>query len=133
MNTTTTTTTTKQYFTTEEIKNQLLDSLNDGMDCYLSDLPWEVFNTELYIENKEEAIQALEQYDIFKAIGKVYTYEKDNYGEVYANLDNSIDLANHLYLILALEYFYNLDIDFNKFDYIDESNIQDLIKVIENQ
>lgn len=124
---------TKQYFTIEEVKQQLLDSLYDGIESYLCDLPWEVFNTELYIDNKEEAIQALEQYDIFKAIGKVYTYEKDNYGELYTNLDNPIDLANNLYLDLALEYFYNLDIDFNKFDYIDDENIQDLIKVIENQ
>lgn len=128
-----TATETKVYFTKEEIKNQLLDSLYDGMDCYLCDLPWEIFNTELYIDNKEEAIQALEQYDIFKAIGKVYIYEKDNYGELYTNLDNPIDLANNLYLDLAFEYFYNLDIDFNKFDYIDNDNIQDLIKVIENQ
>lgn len=123
----------KQYFTTEEIKQQLLDSLNDGMDCDLCDLPWEVFNTELYIENETDAKQALEQYDIYKAIGKVYTYEKDNYGEVYANFENPIDLASHLYLILALEYFYNLDIDYKRFDYIDEDNIQELIKVIENQ
>lgn len=129
----TTQTQTKQYFTIEEIKAQLLDSLYDGMDCDLCDLPWEVFNTELYIDNETDAKQALEQYDIFRAIGKVYTYEKDNYGEVYANLDNPIDLANHLYLILALEYFNNLDIDCNRFDYIDESNIQELIEVIENQ
>lgn len=123
----------KQYFTMEEIKAQLLDSLYDGMDCDLSDLPWEVFNTELYVDTIQEANEALEQYDIYKAIGKVYTYEKDNYGEVYANLNNPVDLANHLYLILSLEYFNNLDIDYNRFDYVDESNIQDLIKVIENQ
>jgi hypothetical protein len=129
----TTTETTKQYFTTEEIKQQLLDSLYDGMDCYLCDLPWEVFNSELYIENKTDAKQALEQYDIYKAIGKVYTYEKDNYGELYTNLDNPENLANSLYLTLALEYFYNLEIDFEKFDYVDDENIQELIKVIENQ
>lgn len=128
-----TATETKVYFTKEEIKKQLIDGLEDGYECDLCDLPWEVFNNSPYIDTKEEAIQALEQYDIFKAIGKVYTYEKDNYGKVYANLDNPIDLANHLYLNLALEYFYNLEIDFEKFDYIDESNIQELIKVIENQ
>lgn len=127
------TTETKQYFTTEEIKAQLLDSLYDGMEEYLCDLPWEVFNTEFYIENKTDAIQALEQYDIFKAIGKVYTYEKENYGELLTNLDDPMKLANSLYLTLALEYFYNLEIDFDKFDYIDESNIQEFIKVIENQ
>lgn len=130
----TTVTATKQYFTTEEIKNQFIDGLNDGYECELSEIVYYIFNEGFsYVINGDEAIQALEQYNIFKAVEKVYKYEKENFGEVYTKLYNPEDLANNLYLILAIEYFDGLDIDYNKIDYINNETSKELIKIIENQ
>lgn len=129
-----TATETKVYFTKEEIKNQFIDGLNDGYECELSEIVYYIFNEGFsYVINGDEAIQALEQYNIFKAVEKVYKYEKENFGEVYTKLYNPEDLANNLYLILAIEYFDSLNIDYNKIDYINNETSKELIKIIENQ
>ena len=63
----------------------------------------EVFNTDYYIIGTYEAKEALKQYDVFDAIEKVQTYEKENFGEVYTDLSNPEKLVNMLYYIIGEE------------------------------
>ena len=128
------TTTTKQYFTTEEIKNQFIDGLNDGYECEVNEIVYYIFNEGFsYIHNEQEATQALEQYGIFKALEKVCQYEKENFGQLFTKIYQPTDLSNNLYLILAIEYFDSLDIDYNKIECINNETSKELIKIIENQ
>jgi len=50
-----------------------------------------------------DAIESLEEYGTFKAIGEVQDYEKDRFGELFTDLSSPCDVANMLVYILGEE------------------------------
>jgi len=87
----------------EEARSAIIEALRDGYSGYYCDLHNEVFNTDYYIIGTYKAKQALTEYDVWDAIEKVQTYEKDNFGEVYTDLSNPEKLINMLYYIIGEE------------------------------
>ena len=87
----------------EEAREAIIEALKEGYSGYYCDLHNEVFNTSYYIVGTERAKEALREYDVFKAIDKVLTYEKDNFGEVYTDLSNPEKLINMVYYIIGEE------------------------------
>ena len=92
----------------EEAREAIIKALKDGYAGYYSDLHHEIFNTSYYIIGTEKAKQALEEYGVFDAIGKVQEYEKNNFGEVYTDLGNPEKVINVLYYIIGEEVLYEM-------------------------
>ena len=87
----------------EEARAAIIEALRDGYSGYYCDLHNEVFNTDYYIIGTYQAEEALKEYGIFKAIEKVQTYEKENFGEVYTDLSDPEKLINMLFYIIGEE------------------------------
>jgi hypothetical protein len=81
----------------------IIDALESGYNGYYCDLHNEVFNTDYYIIGTYQAKEALREYDVFQATELVQTYEKDNFGEVYTDLNNPEKLINMVYYIIGDE------------------------------
>ena len=81
--------------------NNIIKCLEGGYDGYYCDLHDEVFNTDYYIIGTYEAKEALNQYDVFKAIEKVKDNEELNFGEVTTDISDPEKLANMLYYIVG--------------------------------
>ncbi len=92
----------------EEARDAIIEVLEDGYTGYYVDLHNEVFNTDYYIIGTYQAKRALAEYDVWDAIEKVQTYEKDNFGEVYTDLSDPEKLINMLYYIIGEEVLYEL-------------------------
>ena len=114
----------------------IIDCLEDGYDGYYCDLHNEVFNTDYYVTGTAEAKNTLGD-DVFDAIGRIYTYEKDNFGEIYTDLSNPIKIVNMLFYIIGTEIMYNNG-EFSKIidehwnEYADEETNMELIKALKN-
>ena len=92
----------------EEARAAIIEALEDGYTGYYCDLHDEVFNTDDYIIGTYQAKEALKKYDVFEAIEKVQTYEKDNFGEIYTDLSNPEKLVNMLYYIIGEEVLFEM-------------------------
>ena len=92
----------------EEARAAIIEALEDGYTGYYCELHNEVFNTNYYIIGTYQAKEALKEYDVFDAIEKVQTYEKDNFGEVYTDLSDPEKLINMLFYIIGEEVLYEL-------------------------
>lgn len=92
----------------EQAREEIVEALQDGYTGYYSDLHSEVFNTSYYIIGTYQAKEALREYDVFEAIEKVQTYEKDNFGEIYTDLSDPEKLVNVLYYIIGEEVLYEM-------------------------
>jgi len=93
----------KEQAMREEAWEAIIDVLEDGYTGYYCDLHHEVFNTDYYTIWTDEAKKALEEYDVWKAIEKVQTYERETFGEVYTDLSDPVKLINTLYYIIGEE------------------------------
>lgn len=91
-----------------EAREAIIETLQDGYSGYYCDLHNEVFNTNYYIIGTYEAKEALKEYDVFDAIEKVQTYEKENFGGVYTDLSNPEKLVNMIYYIIGEEVLYEI-------------------------
>ena len=118
--------------------NAIIDCLECGYDGYYCDLHNEVFNKDYYVTGTAEAKNILgEGENIFNAIGRIYTYEKDNFGEIYTDLSNPIKIVNMLFYIIGTEIMYNNG-EFSKIlgehwnEYADEETNMKLIKALKN-
>jgi hypothetical protein len=103
----------KVYNTTEQemreqAKEEIIEALTDGYTGYYCELHNEVFNTDHYIIGTYQAKEALKEYDVFKALEKVQTYEKDNFGEVNTDLSDPEKLINMLYYIIGEEVLFEM-------------------------
>ena len=87
----------------EEARAAIIEALEDGYTGYYCDLHNEVFNTDYYIIGTYQAKEALKEYDVFEALEKIQTYEKDNFGEVYTDLSDPEKLINMLFYIIGEE------------------------------
>jgi len=92
----------------EEARAAIIEALKDGYTGYYCDLHNEVFNTDYYIIGTYQAKEALKEHDIWEAIEKVQTYEKDNFGEVYTDLSDPEKLINMLYYIIGEEVLFEM-------------------------
>ena len=92
----------------EEAREAIIEVLRDGYSGYYCDLHNEVFNSDYYIIGTYEAKEALKEYDIWDAIEKVQTYEKESFGEVYTDLSNPEKLINMLFYIIGEEVLYEM-------------------------
>ncbi len=92
----------------EEARAAIIEALEDGYTGYYCDLHNEVFNTDYYIVGTYQAKEALKEYDVWNAIDKVQTYEKDNFGEVWTDLSNPEMLLTTLYYIIGEEVLYEM-------------------------
>jgi hypothetical protein len=92
----------------EEARERIIEYLKDGYTGYYCDLHNEVFNTDYYIIGTYQAKKALEEYDIFEAIERVQTYEKENFGEVYTDLSDPEKLINMLFYIIGEEVLWEM-------------------------
>ena len=116
--------------------NAIIDCLENGYDGHYCDLHNEVFNTDYYVTGTAEAKNILGK-DVFNAIGRIYTYEKDNFGEIYTDLSDPIKIVNVLYYIIGEEIMYNNG-EFSKIfnehwdEYADEETNIELIKALKN-
>ena len=116
--------------------NAITDCLECGYDGYYCDLFNEVFNTDYYVTGTAEAKDVLGE-DVFDAIGRIYTYERDTLGEVFTDLSDPVKIVNMLYYIIGEETMYDND-EFNKIinehwnERADEETNMELIKVLKN-
>ena len=116
--------------------NAIIDCLECGYDGYYCDLFNEVFNMDYYVTGTTEAKNILGD-DVFDAIGRIYTYEKDNFGEIYTDLSDPIKIVNMLFHIIGEEIMYNNG-EFSKIlgehwnEYANEETNMELIKVLKN-
>ena len=92
----------------QEARERIIECLKDGFDGYYCDLHHEVFNTDYYIVGTYQAKQALKEYDVWDAIEKVQTYEKDNFGEVPTDLSDPEKLVNMLFYIIGEEVLFEM-------------------------
>ena len=116
--------------------NAIIDCLECGYDGYYCDLFNEVFNTDYYVTGTAEAKNILGD-DVFDAIGRIYTYEKDNFGEIYTDLSDPIKIVNMLFHIIGEEIMYNNG-EFSKIldehwdECADKETNMELIKALRN-
>lgn len=116
--------------------NAIIDCLENGYDGHYCDLHSEVFNMDYYVTGTTEAKNILGK-DVFNAIGRIYTYEKDNFGEIYTDLSDPIKIVNVLYYIIGEEIMYNNG-EFSKIlgehwnEYANEETNMELIKALKN-
>jgi len=87
----------------EEARERIIECLKGGFDEYYCDLHHRVFNTDYYIVEVYEAKKALLEYDVWEAIDKVQTYEKDMFGEVFTDLSDPVKVINLLFYIIGEE------------------------------
>jgi hypothetical protein len=92
----------------EEARERIIECLKDGFDGYYCDLHHEVFNTDYYIIGTHEAKEALIEYDVWEAIEKVQTYEKENFGEIYTDLSDPEKLVNMLFYVVGEEVLWEM-------------------------
>ena len=118
--------------------NAIIDCLECGYDGYYCDLHNEVFNKDYYVTGTAEAKNILgEGENIFNAIGKIYTYERDTFGEVFTDLSDPVKIVNMLFYIIGEEIMYNNG-EFSKIldehwdEYADEETNMELIKALKN-
>ena len=118
--------------------NAIIDCLECGYDGYYCDLFNEVFNTDYYVTGTAEAKNILgEGENIFNAIGRIYTYERDTFGEVFTDLSDPVKIVNMLFYIIGEEIMCNNG-EFSKIldehwdEYADEEINAELIKVLKN-
>lgn len=89
--------------------NSIIDCLeyNEHTGCYC-DLHNTIFNTTYYVEGKKRAKEMLGD-DVYEAIGRIYTWEKEQFGEIYTDLSDPVKIINMYHYIIGEELMYNCD------------------------
>ena len=107
--------------TKNELKAQakwaIIEKLEEGYEGYLCDLHNEVFNMEMYTNNRDEAIKILDSLGAYSVIEEITRYEQDNFGEVNTHrLASPCDVLTMFYYILGEEALAELAEDVPEFD-----------------
>ena len=92
----------------EEARAAIIEALKDGYIGYYADLHDHVFNSDYYIIWTNEAEEALKEYGIWDAIGKVKTYEEDRFGKIYTDLSDPVKVINMLHYIIGEEVLWEM-------------------------
>lgn len=96
-------------FTLERLEDLKFD-IDNGNMVYVDDIHHELYNTIHPFNDTEEAKEQLLEYDIFKAMDKVISYEKDSFGELYTDIADPKKLAGMLVYVLGEEFLFDVDI-----------------------
>lgn len=100
-----------------EAKWAIIDKLEEGYEGYLCELHNEVFNMEMYTENRSEAIEILDSLGAYSVIEEIVQYEQMNFGEVNAHrLASPCAVLSMFYYILGEEALAELGEDVPEFD-----------------
>lgn len=107
--------------TRNEFKNDakwaIIDKLEEGYDGYLCDLHCEVFNMEMYTENREEAIKILDSLGAYSVIEEIVQYEQMNFGEINTrHLVSPCNTLSMFWYIVGEEALAELGEDVPEFD-----------------
>ena len=98
----------KEKLMREEARERIIDCLKNHYTGYYCDLHDEVFNRSYYIIGTWKVKEALMDYDVWEAIDKVQTYEKDNFGEVFTDLSDPVKVVNMLFYIIGEEVLWEM-------------------------
>ena len=100
-----------------EAKWAIIEKLEEGYDGYLCDLHNEVFNMEMYTDNRDEAIKILDSLGTYSVIEEITRYEQDNFGEVNTHrLASPCDVLSMFWYIAGEEALAELAEDVPEFD-----------------
>ena len=100
-----------------EAKWAIIEKLEEGYDGYLCDLHNEVFNTEMYTNDRDEAIEILDSLGTYSVIEEITRYEQDNFGEVNTHrLASPCDVLSMFWYIIGEEALAELAEDVPEFD-----------------
>ena len=100
-----------------EAKWAIIGKLEEGYDGYLCDLHNEVFNMEMYTNNRDEAIKILDSLGTYSVIEEITRYEQDNFGEVNTHrLASPCDVLSMFWYIVGEEALAELAEDVPEFD-----------------
>ena len=100
-----------------EAKWAIIEKLEEGYDGYLCDLHNEVFNMEMYTDNRDEAIKILDSLGAYSVIEEITRYEQDNFGEVNTHrLASPCDVLSMFWYIIGEEALAELGEDVPEFD-----------------
>ena len=95
----------------QEALDAIIDVLESGYNGYYCDLHDEVFNTDYYIIGTAQSEETLAEFGVFKAIDRVQTFERDNFGVTYTDVSNPEKLVNMLFYIIGEEVLYGRHYD----------------------
>ena len=100
-----------------EAKWAIIEKLEEGYDGYLCDLHNEVFNMEMYTDNRDEAIKILDSLGTYSVIEEITRYEQDNFGEVNTHrLASPCDVLSMFWYIIGEEALAELAENVPEFD-----------------
>ena len=100
-----------------EAKWAIIEKLEEGYDGYLCDLHNEVFNTEMYTNDEDEATKILDGLGSYSVIGETVKYEQDNFGQTSVDkYDNPCLVLSMLWYIVGEEALAELAEDVPEFD-----------------
>jgi hypothetical protein len=85
-----------------EIKQHILDDIEETIDLFDEDLHHNLFNATHYIIGHYNAVEWLKG-NTFEVIGIIKQYELDNFGELYTDLSRPEKVANMFAYILGEE------------------------------
>ena len=107
--------------TRNELKAQakwaIIEKLEDGYEGYLCDLHNEVFNMEMYTEDRNKAVEILDSLGAYSVIEEITRYEQDNFGEVNTHrLASPCDVLSMFWYITGEEALAELAEDVPEFD-----------------
>lgn len=118
-------------FTLERLEDIKYDIGNGNM-VYVDDLHHELYNTTHPFNDTEDAKKQLLEYDVFKAMDKVISYEKDSFGELYTDIADPKRLAGMLVYVLGEEFIYgDSDIYSIGGKFVTDEHIEHLIENID--
>ena len=100
-----------------EAKWAIIEKLEEGYDGYLCDLHNEVFNMEMYTEDRNKAVEILDSLGTYSVIEEITRYEQDNFGEVNTHrLASPCDVLSMFWYITGEEALAELGEDVPEFD-----------------
>ena len=107
--------------TRNELKAQakwaIIEKLEEGYEGYLCDLHNEVFNTEMYTTDRDEATKILDGLGSYSVIWETVKYEQDNFGQTSADkYDNPCWVLSMFWYIVGQEALAELGEDVPEFE-----------------
>ena len=100
-----------------EAKWAIIEKLEEGYEGYLCDLHNEVFNMEMYTEDRNKAVEILDSLGAYSVIEEITRYEQDNFGEVNTHrLASPCDVLSMFWYIVGEEALAELAEDVLEFD-----------------
>ena len=82
-----------------QAKWAIIEKLEEGYDGCLCDLHNEVFNTEMYTNDEDEATKILDGLGSYSVIGETVKYEQGNFGQT------SVDKYDNPCLVLSMLWY----------------------------